>query len=658
METAFSHALAETDRSVPPQIGTNYDLAMSLEVGQEFAGYTILRMLGAGGMGRVYLATHPRLPREDALKVLAAEYTADPEYRTRFAREADLAAGLSHPHIVRIYDRGENDGQLWISMDYVAGTDASHLLYERYQRGLPIDEVIAIISAVASALDYAHHRGLLHRDVKPANILLTEPDGGQARRIYLADFGIARRIDDATAITAVNVAVGTVAYAAPEQLKGEPVDGRTDQYALACTAYHLLTGAPPFTDSSPTVVITQQISSPPPSLGTRRPELVALDPVFATAMSKDPNSRYASCSDFALELTKHFAPYDYDTPINLHARQTQPSIALLKSTEEGPKGWVRRPAVLLSILVAIALLIVGGVFAASTLTPSRKQTAAPLGSPPAAPQATPGAAQGPFTGTYRADFAPVTFLDGKPVPDARPTTGTYGVRSICGGAGCVATASRLKGERVFASTMVFDQLGSSWVAVALSTQPCNANTSEIWEVFTLEARPDGTLVGDQTRTARNNCQERRSVTFTRTGDAPSGLPDPATLPPRVPSAAEAFHGHYQQTRTFAGQSPKPMGDSAIVTNCLRTGDRCMSYFHNDLGDVPLIFAGGGWTWDDVSSGKCPDGSPTTLRISATFPLPQPAADPLMALEGHGHWAQTGTCAVNVDLDDTFTRTGD
>lgn len=225
METAFSHALAETDRSVPPQIGTNYDLAMSLEVGQEFAGYTILRMLGAGGMGRVYLATHPRLPREDALKVLAAEYTADPEYRTRFAREADLAAGLSHPHIVRIYDRGENDGQLWISMDYVAGTDASHLLYERYQRGLPIDEVIAIISAVASALDYAHHRGLLHRDVKPANILLTEPDGGQARRIYLADFGIARRIDDATAITAVNVAVGTVAYAAPEQLKGEPSTG-------------------------------------------------------------------------------------------------------------------------------------------------------------------------------------------------------------------------------------------------------------------------------------------------------------------------------------------------------------------------------------------------------------------------------------------------
>ncbi|WP_205874667.1 serine/threonine-protein kinase [Mycobacterium camsae] len=631
---------------------------MSLEVGQEFAGYTILRVLGAGGMGRVYLATHPRLPREDALKVLAPEYTADPEYRTRFAREADLAAGLSHPHIVRIYDRGENDGQLWISMDYVAGTDASHLLNERYQRGMPIDEVIAIISAVASALDYAHHRGLLHRDVKPANILLTDPDGGQARRIYLADFGIARRIDDATAITAVNVAVGTVAYAAPEQLKGEPVDGRTDQYALACTAYHLLTGAPPFTDSSPTVVITQQISSPPPSIGTRRPELGALDPVFAIAMSKDPNGRYASCSDFALELTKHLAPYDYDTPINLHARQTQPSISLLSQTDPEPRGWARRPAVLFSILVAVALLIVGGVFAGSKLTHSGKHTAPPLGSPTAAPPPTPAAAQGPFTGNYRADFGAVTDLDGKPVPDARPSTGTYGVRSVCGGAGCVATASRLKGDAAFASTMVFDELAGNWVAVALSTHPCRDNTSEIWEVFTLQARPDGTLTGEQTRTARNNCQEKRTVTFTRTGDAAPGLPDPATLPPRVVSVAEAFHGRYQLTRTFAGGNPQQLGESAIATNCLRTGDRCMSYFHNKSGDVPLIFAGGGWTWDDLSTGTCPDGNPATLRASATFPLPQPVPETLMSLAGHGHWTQTGTCAVNVDFDEIFTRTGD
>lgn len=631
---------------------------MSLEVGQEFAGYTILRVLGAGGMGRVYLATHPRLPREDALKVLPAEYTDDPEYRTRFAREADLAAGLSHPHIVRIYDRGENDGQLWISMDYVPGTDASHLLYERYQSGLPVDEVVAIVSAVASALDYAHHRGLLHRDVKPANILLTEPDGGQARRIYLADFGIARRIDDATGLTAVDVAVGTVAYAAPEQLKGQSVDGRTDQYALACTAYHLLTGAPPFTDSSPTVVITQQISSAPPPIGTRRPELSGLDPVFAIALAKDPGNRYASCSDFAMELAKHLVPHNYDTPVALHAQHTQPAIPLPTPATPDPKGWTRRPAVLFGALVAVALLIVGGVFAAATLTEDRKQATPPPGSTSTAPPATPAAAEGPFTGTYRADFGPLSNLDGTPAPDTEPSTGTYGVRSMCGGAGCVATASRLKGDPAFASTMVFDQLAGNWVAVALSTHPCRNTTSEIWEVFTLQARADGSLTGDQTRTARNNCQEKRTVTFTRTGNAPPGLPDPATLPPRVASPAEAFRGHYEMTRTFTGGKPERMGDSGIITNCLRTGDRCMSYFHSKAGDVPLIFAGGGWTWDELSSGKCPDGNPATLRGTATFPLPKPAQDPLVSLVGRGHWTQTGSCAVDLDFDEIFTRTGD
>src|SRR5271157_5051274 len=136
-----------------------YDLRMSLEVGQVFAGYTILRVLGAGGMGQVYLAAHPRLPREDALKILPADLTGDPEFRARFMREADLAAGLSHPHIVAIHDRGEEDGQFWISMDYVAGTDANQLLDESYQGGMPLAEVVSIITAVASALDYAHRRG-------------------------------------------------------------------------------------------------------------------------------------------------------------------------------------------------------------------------------------------------------------------------------------------------------------------------------------------------------------------------------------------------------------------------------------------------------------------------------------------------------------------
>src|ERR1700758_4602516 len=252
---------------------------MRLSAGEEFAGYKIVRVLGAGGRGTVYLVQHPRLPRQDALKVLSANLTADPQYRARFLREADIAATLSHPNILGIHDRGEHDGQLWISMDFVQGSDAAKLLREGYREGMTLEQALEIVTPVASALDYAHQCGLLHRDVKPANILMADPDS-EARRIYLADFGIARRVDDTAGLTATNVAVGTVAYAAPEQLMGEPVDGRTDQYALACTSFHLLTGAEPYDTSTPAIAITKHVTAPPPSIGQKRPELAQLDSVF------------------------------------------------------------------------------------------------------------------------------------------------------------------------------------------------------------------------------------------------------------------------------------------------------------------------------------------------------------------------------------------
>jgi len=179
---------------------------MPLADGQVIAGYTILRSLGAGGMGEVYLAQHPRLPRRDALKVLSATVCAESEYCERFKREADIAATLWHPHIVEVHDRGEVDGQLWISMDYVEGTDAARLLTERYLDGLPPEKVVRIVTAVAEALDYAHQRGLLHRDVKPANILMANP-GGDDERIMLADFGVARRVGEASGLIAERVAV-------------------------------------------------------------------------------------------------------------------------------------------------------------------------------------------------------------------------------------------------------------------------------------------------------------------------------------------------------------------------------------------------------------------------------------------------------------------
>ena len=200
---------------------------MPLRIGETFAGYRVLRLLGSGGMGEVYLAQHPRLPRHDALKILAPGVSGDASFQDRFIREADLAAGLRHPHIVGIHDRGEHDGQLWIAMDYIEGSDAAQLLQTRYPAGMPVELTIDIITAVANALAYAHKKGLLHRDVKPANIIVADLEVDD-QRVLLADFGIARSVDEISGITTTNMTVGTVAYAAPEQLMGEPVDGRAD----------------------------------------------------------------------------------------------------------------------------------------------------------------------------------------------------------------------------------------------------------------------------------------------------------------------------------------------------------------------------------------------------------------------------------------------
>ena len=276
---------------------------MTLGAGETFAGYTILGQLGAGGMGEVYLAQHPRLPRQEALKILRTDISNDDSFRQRFIREADSIAALEHPNIVTVHDRGKTDNQLWISTQYVDGTDAARLLQSRYPAGMPADEVADIIAAIASALDYAHKQGLLHRDVKPANILLSQPDPDGNRRIYLADFGIARPLDDPDGLTATNFTLGTLAYAAPEQLMGNTIDGRADQYALAATAYHLLTGRPPYSNTNPVAVISHHLTEPPPPPSTVRPELAPFDAAFARALAKQPQDRFPRCQDFAHALT-------------------------------------------------------------------------------------------------------------------------------------------------------------------------------------------------------------------------------------------------------------------------------------------------------------------------------------------------------------------
>ncbi|MEU0545450.1 protein kinase [Nocardia sp. NPDC005978] len=266
-----------------------------LRSGERFAGYLIERELGRGGMGAVYLAQHPRLPRRTALKLLNRDLFGDTETRARFEREADLVARLEHPHIVPIYDRGSDGDQLWISMRYIDGPDASTLDSAK----LAPAQAVRIIAATAQALDYAHRKGVLHRDVKPANILLEHDDGED--RVFLADFGIARLRDDSAArLTQTGSFTATLAYAAPEQLIGSDLDHRCDQYSLACTLFRLLTGDVPFTAEHPVAIMQGHLNQPPPRVSALRAGLPpALDAVLARAMAKSPADRFDSCIEFA-----------------------------------------------------------------------------------------------------------------------------------------------------------------------------------------------------------------------------------------------------------------------------------------------------------------------------------------------------------------------
>ncbi|WP_433732829.1 protein kinase domain-containing protein [Nocardia sp. CA-129566] len=267
-----------------------------LNSGEVFAGFTVERLLGQGGMGSVYLARHPRLGKQTALKLLNRELFADAEVRARFEREADLAAHLDHPNIVAVYDRGSEDNQLWISMQYIDGVDAATV----DPMTLPPERAVQIIEGVAAALDYAHGMGVLHRDVKPANFLLARSSGGQGERVFLTDFGIARLREDSTHLTQTGMFSATLSYASPEQMTGAKLDNRTDQYSLACALYWLFTGMAPFDAPDPNDIIRGHLQHLAAPLAARRQGLnPALDGVLAKAMSKRPEHRYATCVEFA-----------------------------------------------------------------------------------------------------------------------------------------------------------------------------------------------------------------------------------------------------------------------------------------------------------------------------------------------------------------------
>jgi serine/threonine protein kinase, bacterial len=528
--------------------------------GAPFAGYTILRPLGAGGMAEVYLALHPRLPRRDVIKVLAEAITADCEFRDRFNREADLAATLWHPHIVGVHDRGEFEGQLWISMDYVEGTDASRLVKERYRDGMPVDEVRDIVHAVAGALDYAHDRGLLHRDVKPANILLTHPQDEERgdRRILLADFGVARHLGDISGITETNVAVGTVAYAAPEQLTGANIDGRADQYALAATAFHLLTGAPPFQHENPIAVISRHLHEDPPRLSDHRPDLAHLDDVFFAALAKNPEDRFASCRAFS----SAFAAADEQISVGAQgdrgARRgtaTAPPRSPLGFLASMTQRYSSRTRWAAALLCAVLIAVAATWSLLYSFQPDNPQPNPALASRPSAPApstapVTPG---GPvLNGTYQLTYDQTKrTTNGIQIRHEGAATNWWAFRSACTTNGCAATGTQLDDtSHQVASTIDGGQtdtlhfVGGYWQGTPEQervgcTQPNGQVTATQQETvaWSLAPQSDGTLRGTETETVLSNeCGARGAVVRTpvvaaRVGDVPATLTlaDPAQV---------------------------------------------------------------------------------------------------------------------------------
>ncbi|MGW4364149.1 serine/threonine-protein kinase [Nocardia takedensis] len=270
-------------------------MGSALVPGQVFAGYRIERLLGAGGMGEVYLARDRGLPRHIALKVLSRAVGDDADVRRRFQREADTVARLSHPNIVTIHARGEEHGQLWISMAYVAGTDLSAVLAAG---PLTPERAVRITVAAAEALEHAHDNGILHRDVKPANILLT---GGPSERALLTDFGIAKGLEDSVGLTRTNEVYASFQYTAPERLDfGAAVDRRADVYSLGCTLYQMLTGEIPYPGSNAAQLIHGHLYRATPRPSERNPEVpAAFDAVVARALAKAPEDRFRDCGELA-----------------------------------------------------------------------------------------------------------------------------------------------------------------------------------------------------------------------------------------------------------------------------------------------------------------------------------------------------------------------
>jgi serine/threonine-protein kinase len=369
-----------------------------LRIGEVFAGHRIDGVLGQGGMGVVYQATDMRLNRVAALKVIAPALSADEDFRRRFQRESQLAASVRQQNVVTIFQAGESDGLLFVTMELVHGTDLRGLIGERGR--VDLGTATAIVAQIAAALDAAHAAGLVHRDVKPANVLIA--GGAGPPHVYLTDFGLTKRTSSQSGITKTGLFVGTIDYAAPEQIKGWPVDARADVYALGCLLFELVAGRPPFRRENEYATMYAHTSEPPPALSSMAAGVPpALDGVVARALAKEPEARYPSAGDFARAVNAAVvgqAPSEPERTVAIgraappppptvpqghpvYGYGLEPETSVLPAGRRSP--W---PAV---IAVLVALLVAAGVTAALLLTKDDGKPSTPVASTPVQTPVTP-----------------------------------------------------------------------------------------------------------------------------------------------------------------------------------------------------------------------------------------------------------------------------
>jgi len=283
-------------------------VAAEIGAGSELAGYRIVRQLGQGGMGAVYLAERIADGERVAFKVLLSEMALNEEFRARFDRESRYAAALNHPNIVRVHEVGEADDLSYMVMDFVDGSDLATKLAQ--EGPLEAAQLIQILAQVAGALDAVHETGLFHRDVKPANVVIASQDQSEEIRCYLTDFGLSKRpSQDSQPLTAFGFFVGTLDYTAPEQIQGKTLDPRVDVYSLGCLLYECLTGLPPFQRQREEEVLYAHLQDPPPKVTEHRPDLTGqIDDVVAKAMAKAPEERYPTCAELVDEARAAILP--------------------------------------------------------------------------------------------------------------------------------------------------------------------------------------------------------------------------------------------------------------------------------------------------------------------------------------------------------------